>query len=110
MTPRPLALQRCFNHTLREAVALCSHCGHFYCRECITEHEDRVICATCLQRAATVAQARPSHFLRWLAPVIPCLLGFLLLWLFFYVCGAVLLKIPHRFHEGTVWVDHLFGP
>src|SRR2546429_9979935 len=44
--------QRCFNHALREAAARCPECGHFYCRECITEHEDRVICANCLAKLA----------------------------------------------------------
>ena len=50
-TPPPLvnlSQQRCFNHTSREAVARCPECGRFFCRECITEHDDRVLCAVCL--------------------------------------------------------------
>jgi len=45
-----LAYQRCLNHTFREAVARCPECGHYFCRECITEHEDRVVCASCLRK------------------------------------------------------------
>jgi len=42
--------QVCLNHHAREAVAKCPDCGHFYCRECIAEHDDRVICAACLRK------------------------------------------------------------
>jgi hypothetical protein len=38
--------QRCLNHMLREAVARCPECSRFFCRECITEHEDKVLCAS----------------------------------------------------------------
>ena len=45
-----LAHQRCFNHATREAVARCPECHHFFCRECITEHDDRVLCTGCLKK------------------------------------------------------------
>ena len=45
-----LAHQRCFNHAVREAVARCPECGQCFCRECITEHDDRVVCAACLKK------------------------------------------------------------
>src|ERR1043165_1393847 len=99
-----LALQRCFNHTLREAVARCPECGQFYCRECITEHEDRVICATCLRRTTQAGEQRRIR-LAWVPSFAACLFGFVVLWLVFYYCGVVLLQIPPKFHEGTVWAD-----
>ena len=40
-----LVHQRCFNHMLREAVACCPECRRYFCRECVTEHEDKVLCA-----------------------------------------------------------------
>jgi hypothetical protein len=43
-----VAHQRCLHHHEREAVARCPECGHYFCRECITEHDERVICASCL--------------------------------------------------------------
>ena len=43
---------RCGNHAGREAVARCPECRGFFCRECITEHEGRLICAQCQLRLA----------------------------------------------------------
>jgi hypothetical protein len=102
---RNLALQRCFNHAQREAVARCPQCGHFFCRECITEHDDRVICAACLRK---LAQVRPLQR-RAFASVVragECLLGLVLVWFFFYLIGEGLLALPTSFHESTVWKVH----
>lgn len=106
MNTTQLVHQRCFNHTYREAVARCPECGHFYCRECITEHDDRVVCATCLRRAAEGIAARSARP-RWILASLACAMSFVLLWIFFYFCGELLLQIPAKFHEGTVWVDRL---
>lgn len=99
---RALAQQRCFNHALREAAARCPACGHFYCRECITEHDDRVICATCL---AKVAVARTSMGQRFapLLRIFQFLVGFLLIWVFFYWVGGMLLSISSSSHKSGVW-------
>lgn len=97
-----LALQRCFNHADREAVARCPECGRFFCRECITEHEDRVICSVCLQKLVR----RPPNKKRSLAAVtrvLQCLAGIVLAWFFFFLVGDCLLRIPASFHEGTLW-------
>lgn len=94
--------QCCFNHTLREAVARCPECKNFFCRECITEHDDRVICATCLKKLARVSGARksPALFLRQSAFFMA---GIVTAWLFFYWIGQGLLSIPTDFHDGTIW-------
>ncbi len=85
-----LASQRCLNHATREAVARCPECGHFYCRECITEHDDRVICASCLkklvQQAEPVAKRRVNPW-----PFLFSVGGFVLAWFVFYY---------HRAHAG----------
>jgi hypothetical protein len=99
-----LVHQRCFHHSLREAVARCPECRHFYCRECITEHDDRVICASCLRKLTAVAAPR-RRSLAWAAPLAQSALGFALLWFFFYAFGSMLLSAPSPFHEGTVWMD-----
>ena len=99
-----LAHQRCFHHSLREAVARCPECRQFYCRECITEHDDRVICASCLRRLAE-ANAQKKSPAAWLWAVVPCALGLLVAFLFFYFVGEALLLIPSSFHEGSVWTD-----
>lgn len=99
-----LAHQRCFHHSLREAVARCPECRQFYCRECITEHDDRVICASCLRRLAG-ADAQKKSRAAWLWAIVPCAFGLFVAFLFFYVVGEALLLIPSNFHEGSVWTD-----
>jgi hypothetical protein len=101
--------QRCFYHSSREAVARCPECRQFYCRECITEHDDRVICAACLRRMAAAQTGRSSRLV-WLAAALPCVAGFVVGFLFFYFCGEALLLIPSNFHEGNVWVERWFNP
>jgi hypothetical protein len=105
---RDLSLQRCRNHAQREAVALCPECGAYYCRECIAEHEGRVLCASCLEKLlARTSGAR--HGLSGLIALGRFLLGFLLLWTIFYYIGHALLSLPASFHEGTVWEDQREG-
>ena len=99
---RDLAFQRCFNHATREAVARCPQCGQFYCRECVNEHDDRVICAACLKKVARV----PLLQRRGLAGVFrfaQCLAGLVMVWFFFYLIGEGLVSLPASFHEGTLW-------
>ena len=97
--------QRCFNHAEREAVARCPECGQCFCRECVTEHDDRVICAACLKKLARPHLTRRPFFLRTLR-LGQCAFGILIAWFFFFVIGEVLLNIPASFHEGTLWQVH----
>src|SRR5438309_9617850 len=97
-----LARQRCFNHGRREAVARCPECGHFYCRECITEHDDRVICANCLKAFAKQPLRARRSFVG-IIRALQLLTGLLMVWFFFYLFGQTLLSMDSSFHEGTVW-------
>src|ERR1051325_7189190 len=97
-----LASQRCFNHASREAVARCPECTQFFCRECITEHDDRVLCANCLKKLASVPLTQRSGFVGVLHAA-QCLLGILIAWFFFFLIGESLLRLPDDFHEGTLW-------
>jgi len=99
---RNLVQQRCFNHAGREAVARCPECGYCFCRECITEHDDRVVCAACLKKLARQPRNRRGAFAR-LFRLAQCALGVLIAWFFFFSIGEALLKVPTSFHEGTVW-------
>ena len=94
--------QRCSNHAAREAVARCPECGQHFCRECVTEHEDRLICAPCL-RAMTAPATGRRRDLAWLRQGLPSALGVLAAWLFFYWLGKGLLAIPSAFHDANVW-------
>ena len=97
-----LTQQRCYRHHHREAVARCLSCGRYFCRECVTEHQGRLLCSTCLSKQPeTSLPARAKfavlfHFLQF---------GFggLIIWLAFYLVGYLLLSIPTDFHEGTIW-------
>src|SRR4029434_10960446 len=97
-----LTEQRCLNHALREAVARCPECTRFFCRECITEHDDRVICAACLRKLARVPLLRRRGLPRTFRTA-QVMLGLLAAFLFFYLIGNALLSIPASFHEGELW-------
>ncbi len=98
-----LLKQRCHLHPTREAAARCPECHRFFCRECITEHDHRVICATCLSAAATPPPAAEKRK-RSVQPL-TTLLAVTFTWLCFYLIGQLLLNIPSRFHEGAVWAN-----
>ncbi len=97
-----LAQQRCFNHVGREAVARCPECGQCFCRECITEHDDRVVCAVCLKKLTQQPLARHITF-TWFLRLVQCAFGILMAWFFFFLIGESLLRLPNSFHEGTLW-------
>lgn len=88
--------QRCFHHDLREAVAQCPSCKLFFCRECVTEHEGRMICVTCVNalahdRGKTARTAKA----RW---AVTAIAGLLIAWLVFYYLGLTLARMPSEFH------------
>jgi hypothetical protein len=101
---RDLASRRCANHWRREAVARCPECARFFCRECVTEHEDRLLCASCL-RKKTAIEKEKSQPLVFLVRAFQMFIGILLLWIFFYYLGQALLLMPDEFHEGTLWQE-----
>lgn len=98
---------KCLNHEGREAVARCPACGNFFCRECITEHDHRVICASCLKKLLADAPSENPRRMglggRTIKAGAKCLFGLVVAWLFFYAIGQVLLMIPDSFHSGKLW-------
>lgn len=99
--PEDISRKRCFHHTGREAAALCLSCGNYFCRECITEHEGKVMCAGCLAgiTAASLESNRFVNFLRFFL----FSASTLFLWFIFFQFGRIMLKLPDSFHEGTLW-------
>lgn len=95
--------QCCYHHPNREAVVRCPVCHHLYCRECVTEHEDRMLCSRCLGQLTGVKSRRSISWLARMAIPAQGFFGFFVLWYIFYLIGKVLLSIPHDFHEGTIW-------
>lgn len=89
----PLIDQRCLNHPSREAVVRCPGCRGFFCRECVTEHEGRMICTACAA-PRTIDASRASSTLVW---IVTGAAGFLLAWVIFYYLGAIFARIPSDF-------------
>ena len=97
-----LTHQRCFNHVAREAAARCPGCTRYFCRECVTEHDDRVLCAACLAKMPTADLPR-RRVLRRITRAIQLGLSVLIAWFFFFVLAETLQRIPDEFHEGNIW-------
>jgi hypothetical protein len=99
-----ISQQRCRRHALREAAAQCMDCRSFFCRECVTEHDGRLICSDCLLKLAGTG-SKKVPLLRWITRGAWGLAGFVLMWLCFYGLGQFLLSLPSTFHEGTYWTQ-----
>lgn len=93
--------QRCWNHEGREAVCRCPECGRSFCRECVSEHQSRLLCAACLARVAqaTVQKRNP---MRRLAPAAMVLAGVLLAWVVLFGAGESLIILAQR-AEQNAW-------
>lgn len=99
--PSTLIQSRCFQHASREAVARCPECRRFYCRECVTEHEGRMICRGCLSDLLERDKKESSGWLKAIGSWCMAAAGFLLTTSVFYLLGRLLLRIPSTFHSGT---------
>jgi len=51
---------RCLFHPLREAAARCPHCGGTFCRECVTDEDDKLACPPCLRKMSRPPALKPS--------------------------------------------------
>ena len=94
--------QRCWNHQERESSCRCPRCRRAFCRECVTEHESVLLCATCL---AAVAKKGPSprRALRRFLPAAMALGGLMLAWFVFYGVGQAFLESLAR--PEPTWQD-----
>lgn len=97
--PNPIH-QRCWNHEAREAVCRCPECGRSFCRECVTEHAARLLCAACLKALAERTQSRAGG-LRRLLPAGMLLGGILLAWLVFFGAGAAFNLFASRLEQSS---------
>lgn len=97
-----LGNRRCQRHPAREAVALCPDCRGYFCRECVSEHEGRILCSLCLTATASPKRQQGKLAGR-LFDLMLGAVGLVTLWLCLYYFGDLLLAIPSNFHEGTIW-------
>ncbi len=98
--------RRCARHEEREAVGRCTGCSGGFCRECLTEHEDRLYCGPCfalhIEAGRRASVRRPTDWRQWKAGV--AVVGSMLcLVVGFYLLGRLLAAIPADMHDGTVW-------
>lgn len=98
-----LADTRCHFHRDREAAARCPECGRFYCRECVTEHQNRVLCADCIQAALAPPDDARGRRVSYLLKALLLLISFLMIWFFFYYSGRCLILTPTQFHKDALW-------
>jgi len=84
--------QRCWNHEAREAVCRCLACGRSFCRECVTEHESRLVCAACLRNLAETAAKRRGR-MRRLVSALLTVAGLLLAWAVYFAAGEGLITL-----------------
>lgn len=98
--PQPVARMRCYNHPLREAAALCTVTGKPFCRECIVEHEGRMVSAAVVAELLAKKEKKAGG---WWAGAVSWLVAgcslFLIVWAFMLL-GKILTSLPHAFHEG----------
>jgi hypothetical protein len=94
MTNSAAIHQRCWNHEGREAVCRCPECGRSFCRECVTEHQSRLLCAACLTRLAH--QAAPESAMQRAVPAVLLAAGLVLAWLIFFGAGEGILAMAGR--------------
>jgi hypothetical protein len=94
-----LTRQRCWTHPQREAVSRCPACKRFYCRECVTEHQGRLLCVQCLSSLAAAGPAAPGT--RWLLWSAAALFGLLAAFVVFYTAGFILQQLPPAWSNGA---------
>jgi len=91
--------RRCANHELREAAVQCPSCKRFFCRECVVEHDGRMMCSGCVAMLArNDAATERAKRIRWALAAVG---GVLLAWIAFYYLGAMLARIPSQFHTAN---------
>ncbi|MDP7397495.1 MAG: rhomboid family protein [Lentisphaeria bacterium] len=91
----------CRNHAGRKVVAHCRHCTQALCRECVTEHNNRMLCENCLRGVSQPVAAESKRRNAAIAAVAAA--GCLLLWLFFLATGQILAHAPSVFHRFVPW-------
>ena len=102
--PPRLTARRCARHPEREAAARCPSCGGDFCRECVSEHHGRLLCADCLAKEARAAAALASGS-GTAKRVLMAALAAAGLWGAVFLLGEGLVQIPSESHATTFWQD-----
>ncbi len=97
-----LARQQCFNHSGREAIVRCPSCQRDYCRECVSEYDDRYLCSACLRLQAARETPTPRR-MRMPVGAFLGLLGLLSAWTVYYGATEFLTIRNGSDHAYRVW-------
>ena len=90
--------RRCFHHAGREAVGRCTVCRRDFCAECVTDHEDRLVCARCLAGLA-VTRSGAGGRLRRMGAVLSTAALMLAGWCLFFLLLRAIAALPVAVHE-----------
>lgn len=89
----------CQVHPTREAIARCPSCGGDFCRECVNDHEGRLLCAACIQQIKAAVQEPTQKKESRLRLTMLFSLCVLALWSMLYFAGRLLLVVPMETHD-----------
>lgn len=82
-------------------------CSHSFCRECISEHDLRMLCADCLRRETDSSKSQGKKRRKLPTAPLQLAVGLLVLWFTVYLLGSILSSIPADFHDGIFDLDEL---
>ena len=85
-----LVQQRCWNHESRGAVCRCPNCNRPFCRECVSEHDSRLLCAACIKASVTPVAAR-KRTNPFMFPIL-ALLSTIVAWAIFFTLGQIAME------------------
>lgn len=78
-------------------MARCPQCTRYFCRECVTDHDGRLMCRSCLATAAAADVATPRAWGKIVWPLLAAA-GWLLAWFLAYAAGDLLTRVPDSWH------------
>lgn len=81
-------------------MARCPECARYYCRECIVEHDNRVLCTHCVSKLLAPKTKKRRSLEPVFLPLAFCVV-LLVGWMCFYLLAEVLLRIPSNLLEST---------
>lgn len=96
----PAIRHHCWNHDAREAVCRCPDCSRSFCRECVTEHASRLLCASCLRKALDEAASRRRRT-RGIPPALLLAGGILLSWSIFLILAGGVSELLVRMEQAA---------
>lgn len=96
--------QRCWNHSVRGAVCRCPVCQRPFCRECVSEHDSRLLCAMCIKASVATLGRRGSRPFAYLLLPALALASTLLVWATFFSLGQIIMESV-TLAERSAWRD-----